>query len=583
MSGFLFVVPPTQGAEHRDAPQPVQGHSSGAVQGLICGTPQFTGLPGGSSADLEPATALVAAWRQWGPGLLDHLRGGYALAVHDRQQDEILLAVDRLGIGTLSYAEGRDGSLVVGTSTLEVARHPQVQARLDPQAVHDYMFFHMVPSPGTAFAGVSKLEPGCCIRRRQGRLQRLRYWTPGFTAAAASESPALQKELMGLLQQAVGRHLPADGNTGAFLSGGLDSSSVAGMLSRVTNGQARTFSVGFPEADYNELDYARLVAKHFGTQASETIVLPSHVEEALPLIAAAYDEPFGNSSAVPVYFCARLAKSQGVSHLLAGDGGDELFGGNPHYARQLVFDAYYRLPGPLRRTVCEGLLLRAIPGTAPFPLNKLRSYIDQARIPLPRRLQSWNYMLRHDQAGIFSPEFLATVDPDHPGTLMDQVYAESDGAETINRLLFFDWHFVLADSDLRKVNRMCELAGVAVSYPMLDDSLVDFSLRVPANEKTRKNQLRPFFKEATAGFLPPAVINKSKHGFGLPFGLWLKTDPGLRALMNRQLSALGQRGIFRPEWLQTIVHEHEHGHASHHGYVIWDLIMLEEWLATHQP
>src|SRR5690606_4542836 len=208
------------------------------------------------------------------------------------------------------------------------------------------------------------------------------------------------------------------------------------------------------------------------------------------------------------------------------------------------------------------------PAGAPFPFGKLRSYIEQARIPLPHRLHSWDFMYRTPAETVFTPAFLGAVDPSHPAALQEPVYHEPDTPEFLDRLLYFDWQFILADNDLRKVNGTCELAGMEVRYPMLDEELVDFSLRLPASLKVSGRTLRPFFKDASRGFLPDEVIAKQKHGFGLPFGLWLRSDPALRDLVLGSLSDLKARGLVRKDFLDRVVEEQRTGHASFYGYAI---------------
>jgi asparagine synthase (glutamine-hydrolysing) len=581
MSGFIVTFPATQGAEHRRRPEGTQEDRATELQARVTGSPWWE-RPGLRPAEEpDPARRLLRAWGELGEKLLDSVRGHFAFVLTDPASGRLLMAVDRVGVGALAWARTGAGGLVAGTSAWEVARHPQVGARLADQALYDYMLLHMVPSPDTAFTGVRKLEPGCCVLLERGQLSERRYWKPAFARGGETPGPAMEQELLQLMQDGVSRALQPGQATGAFLSGGLDSSTVVGMFSQVAGGAVDAFTVGFPAEGYDEREYSRLAAAHFGARAHEFVVTPEHVAEALPLIAAAYDEPFGNSSAVPAYFCARFAREQGMAHLLAGDGGDELFGGNPHYSRQLVLETYHRLPAAVREALCEGLLLKLIPDGAPSPFGKARSYIEQARQPLPARLQSWNYMARHAPETIFSPEFLARIDTSHPWSQMARVYEDSAGEDLVNRLLTYDWHYVLADSDLRKVNRMCALAGIEVSYPMLDDALVDFSLRLPSRAKTTRSELRGFFKRATRDFLPQAIIEKEKHGFGLPFGVWLKTEPVLRELMQETLASLSGRGIFRPDFLHGIAEQHLQGHASYHGYVIWDLLMLEQWLSSH--
>jgi len=587
MSRFLETFP-SAGPEHRVAPDPVQGRQSqlqpGAakVQVFLSGRPWWQDDGGPAGTESGSRDAVLNAYRRHGTRLFETARGHFALAIVDHATQRLLLGVDRSGVGALAWAEAPGGQLVFGTSPLEVAKHPAVTAGVSRQALFDYLYFHMIPSPGTVHAGVEKLRPAHFLLHERGRTTVRNYWMPDFATRAGTQGAAMHEELRTALRQSVARAAGAGGETGAFLSGGLDSSSVAGMLAEVRPGPARTFSIGFAAEEYNELGFARLAAKRFRLDSVELEVKPADVTAAIPALAAAFDEPFGNSSAVPTYWCARTARERGVTHLLAGDGGDELFGGNKHYSRQAVFELYQRLPGLLRSTVCEGLLLKALPENAPFPLGKLRSYIDQARIPLPRRLKSWDFMFRTPAARVWHPDFLASVRPDHPDDVMRPVYEEPDTDSYLDRLLYFDWQFVLADNDLRKVNGACALAGVDVSYPMLDQEVIDFSLRLTPEQKVNGQHLRPFYKEATRGFLPDEILDKEKHGFGLPFGLWLKTDAGLRELVLGSLAALKQREIVRADFLDDLMREHQAGHASYYGYVIYDLVMLEQWLGAHR-
>jgi asparagine synthase (glutamine-hydrolysing) len=387
------------------------------------------------------------------------------------------------------------------------------------------------------------------------------------------------------LRQAVEDCSP-DAQTGAFLSGGLDSSSVAGKLAEVVKQgtpprRARTFSMGFGVDTYDELAYARIAAKQFDCDAFEYHVTPEDIVTAFPLIAQAYDEPFGNSSAVPTYMCALRAREQGITHLLAGDGGDEIFGGNERYVRQRVFELYQRMPKWLTTGMIEPLT-RPIPAEGGFmPLRKLRSYVDQARIPLPERLESWNFIYRSGADIMLEPDFARSIDPRAPFGVMQEVYDAAPSKVMLHQMLFYDWHFTLSDNDLRKVGTMCSLAGVKVSYPMLDQRVVDLSLRIPPNRKIEGMELRSFYKKAMQGFLPDSILNKTKHGFGLPFGVWLKEHRALGDLIYGHLHALKARHLIRPQFIDRLIDDHKSGHASYFGYAIWDLAMLEAWLAAH--
>jgi asparagine synthase (glutamine-hydrolysing) len=553
---------------------------SGNIVVAVRGQPVWA-RGGHYSRELAHGEGILAAWRERQAALLSDLRGRFSLAVIDGDRRRILLAIDPMGIERLCWAVV-DGGLVFSDSAEAVAKFPPLQARIRAQAAHDFLLMHMIPSPETVYEGVQKLEPGVQLVFESGRAKLDRFWSPAFAERTEETFESLRTGLRAGLDAAVERCAP-DAGTGAFLSGGLDSSTVAGVLGKVGRRPARTFSIGFGVESHDETRFARISARHFGCDATEYNVTPDDIVASFDRIAAAYDEPFGNSSAVPTYFCGQLAARAGISRLLAGDGGDEIFGGNERYAKQQVFEYYGMLPAIARRAVLEPLS-RAIPATGGItPLRKLRSYIDQARIPLPERLETWNLFYRTPHDEIFEPEFAAGIDTRKPIENMARVYRDAPRSTLLNRMLHYDWHFTLADSDLRKVITMCELAGVQVSFPMLDPELIDFSMRVPTRMKMHGRELRSFYKRAMSGFLPQEVIDKQKHGFGLPFGVWLKDHAPLRDLVFGHLKRLGQRGIVRQSFLERMINEHAAGEPGYYGYAIWDFAMFEAWLSTHRP
>jgi asparagine synthase (glutamine-hydrolysing) len=525
-----------------------------------------------------PGLAVLEAFRRHGPDFLAKLAGRFALALVTPGERSVLLAVDRMGIEPLAYA-ATPSMLAFASGTEPLTRHPLVPARLSAQSLFDYCFFHMVPSPATIYRDIHKLEPGQYLEWHDGRARTGRYWIPKFHANGSRNERECAAELRQHLQAAVRRCAP-DEHTGAFLSGGLDSSTVTGVLADIAGRPVRTYSIGFLQSGYDELEYARTAARHFHATPREYYVEHRDVEAAIPRIAAAYDEPFGNSSAVPTLMCAQLAREEGMKLLLAGDGGDEIFGGNERYAKQQVFDVYNRLPRRLRRSFIERILAGPQMESVPL-LGKLASYVAQARIPMPMRLHSYNFLFRSSLGEVFEPQFLQLVDVEHPAKLLDKTWNEAPTDALVDRMLYLDWKFTLADNDLRKVNRMCEQAGVRVSYPLLDDDLVEFSTRLPPDWKVHRGTLRYFYKRALTGFLPDAVIRKTKHGFGLPFGEWLKQSDSLQASVQNALQALKRRGIVRPAFVDTLIHEHRGGHASYYGTMVWVFVMLERWLDAH--
>lgn len=551
-------------------------HAEAHQAAALIGRPRWTDpATAAHAAEHGHAAAAMKRYREVGDGLLNDLQGSFALVVINLAQGSALLAVDRTGIERLCFA--RCGTLLVfSTSARAVAAHPEIKAGINNQALYEYLYCHMVPSPDTAFAHVEKLLPAQSMTATRTQAARRFYWAMSFTPDAAATEAGQAQTFRRLLRQSVERQVDSV-PAGAFLSGGTDSSTVTGLLGEITGKPARTFSIGFDAEGFDELDYARITARHFGAEATEFYVTPEHVVEALPLIAEAYDEPFGNASAVPTYFCARVARENGVAAMLAGDGGDEFFGGNARYAKQGVFEHYQMLAPALRR-ILEPIVLNFPFGPSLMPVRKAQSYIRQASTPLPDRLESYNFLHRDALTAIFEPEFIAAVDTERPLALIRDAYFRAASSEPVDRMMHLDHKVTLADNDLRKVSRMCEAAGVEVRFPFLDEDLVAFSGTLSIRQKVSGSHLRVFFKQALREFLPSETITKSKHGFGLPFGLWLATDGPLRAHVTNALDSLAQRGIVRPDYLQRLWRDHSSGHSSYHGVMVWVLAQLELWL-----
>jgi asparagine synthase (glutamine-hydrolysing) len=286
---------------------------------------------------------------------------------------------------------------------------------------------------------------------------------------------------------------------------------------------------------------------------------------------------------VPAFYCARMAKADGLDRILGGDGGDELFGGNERYAKQHIFSLYEQIPSLLR----EGILKPAVfgmPGGAQIKLvRKARSYIEQASVPMPARLETYNLLERYGHEQVFTSDFMAHADAEQPLRLLTETYGQTDAQSLINRMLALDRKFTLADNDLPKVMKACELAGMEAVFPFLNDQMVAFSARLAPQLKLKGTKLRYFFKEALRGtLLPDEIINKQKHGFGLPFGVWLKDHKPLRDLAADSLSDLKARKVVRAEFIDKLLGQHLDEHAGYHGTMVWVLMMLEQWYRQRQ-
>jgi len=559
---------------------PISTHQAGpltvAAQGQVHWTsPEFKAL----AAQRGDACAVGEAYRRHGDECLRHMAGPFAIAVVDADCAGGLLAVDRMGIRNLCYATPPD-QLIFGSTAESVAAHPKVGRALNTQGMFNYLYCHIVPSPGSIYQSIFKLQPGECVAFRKGSVNKRFYWQLKYNDDGTESVAVLEDRFRRILREATMRAIDRDTDIGAFLSGGTDSSTVTGLLTELRGTPAKTYSIGFSADGFDEMKYARITARHFSTQAHEYYLTPPDVVDAIPIIANAYDEPFGNESAVPTYFCAKMARADGIQVLLAGDGGDEIFGGNARYARQKLFEPYQSIPAGLRRVLVEPLVLGVPGGDKIAPLHKLRSYVRQASIPLPDRLESYNFLHRSPLADIFEPDFLGAVDVTQPAALLREAYQRTASASPVNRMMHLDLKITLADNDLRKVSRMCEVAGVEVRYPLIDDAVVEFSGEVPASLKVKGLQLRHFFKQALKDFLPAETLVKAKHGFGLPFGLWLNEHRPLAVMVDESLDAFECRRIVKPAYVKELLRQHQTNYATYYGTMIWVIMMLERWLAA---
>ena len=423
-----------------------------------------------------------------------------------------------------------------------------------------------------------KLLPGQILTLDAGQIHTRFYWQADYTPSLAGFDS--QRDLFrSVLDQSV-RNSDAPG-TAAFLSGGTDSSTVVGALTAARGSPVDTFSIGFDAAGFDEMEYARCAAERYGCRAHEYYLKPADIVSTIPVIAREYDEPFGNDSAVPTYLCALTGRAAGFDHMMAGDGGDEIFGGNTRYAKQRLFEIYSRLPALLRHGAIEPLA--HIPGLSNrFPFSKLKSYVDQAKIGLPLRLESYNFLHRTPLDQIFTHEFMQLINPDSPNLALTKEYERVTTDHYLNRLMHLDMKFTLADNDLRKVGTMTEAAGIEVHYPLLDDRMVALANTLPVNYKVRGQKLRWFFKEALDDLLPEKIINKSKHGFGLPFGVWSNQYAPLGDLVGDSLSDFKQRGWIEPHYLDHMLTMLHGPHATYYGAMVWVVMMLEQWLQANE-
>ncbi|PKF59560.1 asparagine synthase [Alteromonadales bacterium alter-6D02] len=517
------------------------------------------------------AVCLLNALKRYGQGFYSRISGFFAAVIYNKVSHNIELITDHVGSMPLFY-HLTEHELTISNS-LNVMNTSELS--LNPQAIFNYCYYHCIAAPTTIYQGVFKLEAGQMIRiETNNKLTSKVLYQPRYQYSEEGDE-ALFTTCRSLVSQAVKQQLSPQ--CGAFLSGGLDSSTVAGMLKQV-QGTAKTFSIGFEQKEYDESAYAQLTADHFSTQHHRLVLQPQALIDNFKAIASYFDQPFGNSSAMAAYSCATFAKSHGVTHLLAGDGGDEIFAGNERYAQQRIFEHFHQIPNIAQlilTTAFRPKVLTNIPG-----LKKVASYLKQANVPLPDRLDNYNFMNQFPLQEMFTPQFLAQVDIAEPQKQRQARYNQAKTQSTLEKMLFLDWQHTLADNDLVKVSKMCQKAGIEVSYPLLEKELVDFSCCISPGKKLAGNQLRDFYKRAFRGFLSNETLEKEKHGFGLPFGVWMKESKPLMKMAEDALCQLNKRNIFQAHFLKQALGKHQQEHTSYYGELIWILVILELWLES---
>ena len=523
---------------------------------------------GHTFATTTDTEVIVHLYEELGPGCVDKLRGMFAFALWDAEKRQLLIARDRLGIKPLYYAEV-GGRLYFGSELKALLALPDVERRLDWSALGHLLTCQVTPPSQSIVAGVKKLEPGHRLLARPGASPRVeRYWDVRFEPDRGAGAAQLAERLAALVDESVRLHLVSDVPLGAFLSGGMDSSAVVAAMARLGGAPVKTFAIGFGEADYDELAYARQVAQTFSTEHHELVLGPEALGD-LEDLAWHLDEPFGDSSAIPTYMVSRLA-AQSVKVVLSGDGGDELFAGYDKYAVEGRERRYRVLPGFARR------LLRDV-SRAGCPTA------CGAELPAPHRAARRRPLSRRDHA---VPERPALVAAHARGrgagrrrrSLEGRAHAGARPARRTGcrRLQYSDLHGYLPLDILTKVDRMSMAHSIEARVPLLDHKLVEFAATIPPELQIQNGERKALFKRAMRGVLPEAVLSRPKRGFAIPLGRWFRGPlaPFVHDLLLSETS-LG-RGIFDPGQIRRIVAQPERGQEDL-DLQLWTLMSIELW------
>jgi asparagine synthase (glutamine-hydrolysing) len=519
--------------------------------------------------------AVVHAFEEWGAACVEHLRGMFAFAVWDGRTRELFVARDRVGKKPLYYTVTGGGDFVFGSELKSLLEHPGVPTEASDEAVDAYLTLGYVPDPLSIFRGVWKLPPGHRLTFARGRVSVEAYWDfPVAADPAPRRAEDYLEELRALLDEAVRVRLVADVPLGAFLSGGVDSSAVVGLMARNTSRPVKTFSIGFREDSYDELRYARLAAQHFGTEHQEFVVTPD-ICAVVDELAWHFDEPFADSSAIPTYVVSKMAREH-VKVVLSGDGGDELFAGYTRYAVERRRGGFARLPRVLRAGVMQPLG-RKLPHGAWG-----RNFIHNVALdPLERYLEEVSVFTRLNRPALYTEEFRRRLGDDEgkAAALFRGHAAHAAGTGALGSLLYLDSKTYLPGDILTKVDRMSMAASLEARVPLLDHKLIEFVARIPPSLKMKGFETKHVFKQAVRGLVPDEILDRPKQGFGVPIQKWINDELRERVRGTLAEPRTLRRGYFEPAYVRRLVDEHARGRRDH-STSLWALFMFELWHRT---
>jgi len=509
---------------------------------------------------------IVHAYEQWGADAFAHLRGMFGLAIWDRRQQTLWLARDRVGIKPLYYIE-QGGRLFFGSELKSLIAAGAVTREIDRFALEHYLAFLYTPADRAILTGVRKLPPGHLLRWSGGRAHVIRYWEPPAAEAASIDDRDAVDLLEDQLQDAVRSHMVSDVPLGAFLSGGLDSSIVVALMARTSDRPVRTFSIGFDEPAYDELEAARLVAGHVGAEHHEFVVRPDALA-IVEQIVSHFDEPFADPSAIPTWYVSELARRH-VTVVLSGDGGDELFGGYDRYLPHPRVAQFDRLPVPGRHP-----LAAAAGRWLPRGARGQRFLAHVGRDAAARYVEDVSFFTPADRAALLAPAWQSDEPP--PEQRFYDLLERSGHLPFGSRMMRLDFETYLPEDVLTKVDRMSMAHSIESRVPLLDHHVVECALRLPLSAKIRNGQRKRILRQVAARLLPEAVLQKKKQGFGVPLALWFRGRLREAFTDVLQSSRTRQRGYFDPREVGRLLEEHLAGRRDH-DWRLWQLLMFELW------
>jgi asparagine synthase (glutamine-hydrolysing) len=532
-----------------------------------------------SASDTE---TIVHAWESWGREMLDDLEGMFAIAVWHESTETLFLARDRLGIKPLYYAPLSD-QLVFASELKALVEHPEVSRELDPVALSEYLAYEYVPAPRAILQQVRKLAAGHWLAYTNGSVKVEPYWDVArLRPRRVTEAQAVER-LRAVLDTVVPEHLVSDVPLGVFLSGGIDSATVAAFAARHASGQLKTFSIGFDDPSFDESGWARQVSRALGTDHHEEVLSLRAASELIAGLPDLLDEPLGDASLLPTYLLSRFAR-RAVTVALSGDGGDEVFAGYPTYQAHRLARAYARVPEAIREGLVRPLVRRLPVSLDNLSLDfRLKRFVEGMPYGVVERHAVWmGSFTPAEQEELFRPEALARMTAQPSYAVFHALAAAVPEVPWLNRILYVDLKGYLGEGVLTKLDRASMACSLEVRVPLLDHRVVELAGTLPPELKLRGLTTKYVFKQAMRGLLPDEIVARPKKGFGIPLGRWFQGE--LAPLLHDTCStdAVRRGGLFRPEVVERLLREHREGRRDHRKK-LYTLLAWQLWAERYRP
>lgn len=521
---------------------------------------------------------VVNLYEEYGMDFVHQLNGMFAIGIYDKKKETLILARDRLGIKPLYYyIDPKTENLIFGSEIKSILQYPELVREIDPMALDYFLTLEYIPAPFSLFKGIKKLPGGHILKYHNKQVTIKEYWDIKPTTNQRS-FPQLKEEFLSLIKDCVRKRMISDVPLGAFLSGGIDSSTIVSQMIDNSSKRIKTFSIGFEEKSYSELPYSNMVAQKFDTEHHIKNLKPN-IKDLVIKLADYFDEPLGDFSNFPTYLVSEIAREQ-VTVVLSGDGGDEIFGGYEHYIAQKIskmidfppFRFFHKPMAQLTHLFPPSELKKGF-------INRIKRFSEGLNNSYKNRHFRWMLFLSaQGKNRLYSKDYLqdsyTKMLPER--SPFDKHFARAGQFKGINQDLYLDLKTYMVDNILVKVDRTSMATSLEARVPLLDHRMVEFAFSLPPSYKVKGNTTKWFFKEAVKDILPREVIHRQKEGFSIPIKNWLKTD--LKDLMMEYLSKkrIDNLGYFNYHYIQKMINQHL-TNKQNHAHRLWSLILLNLW------